>query len=604
MTINAANPIYRLTARDVTNTNNSGQSGLFSVSAASANSIGLTGPTNVVAGDTSSNFTLTVYDQFTNVAPVTGTTLFSLRTSQETNSATFAPTNLTILSNASSATFTYRNTKVGTTNHVLTTTYVSGDAGLNGDTTNATIAVLPGSAAGLVMVTQPAPTAAAGVTFTQQPVVRLVDQFTNTVSQSSITVLASLASGASALEGASSVTTAGNGTASFTNLAIGGVPGIRTLNFTSTGLLSVNSSNVSVGVGPAALLSMVEEPSQTAAGARITNSSTGLAPTVRVSDKYTNSITNQAVTIALTPTNNFTPASITNGNTGTNGQVVFSNLVVTNAYSPYQLAFSAGGASNSSRQFAIVAGAPTQVLVDTQPATTIAGRKVTGPPTARLRDEYGNPVNDTTVAAALKLGTNGSSFVAGSATNGVSGTDGRVAFTNLTINVAATNYSIVFNTFVAGNPTATTTNFAVVPDFSNSVITVSRQPSNSIAGSPIPGFPTVRVLDPLSNNISGTNVLVSLNTNSFLGGSTTSVALGTNGSAAFTNLSIGPALTNYVLRFALQGYTNVVTNSQVFTNSPAAASQLVLTQQPSATNQAGKVFSRQPVVQMQDPYIK
>ena len=323
---------------------------------------------------------------------------------------------------------------------------------------------------------------------------------------------------------------------------------------------------------------------------------------MRVADKYTNSITNQAVTVALTPTNKFANGSVTNATTAVNGEAVFTNLKVTNAFSPYQLAFRAGSASNSSRQFAVVAAEPTNVLVDMQPSTTIAGSKVAGPPTARLLDTYGNPVNDTTVAASLRIGTNGTNFVVGSTTSGASGNDGRVAFTNLTINRAGTNYSIVFNTFVAGSPSNTTTNFAVVADLTNSAITVTTQPSNSIAGSPVPGFPTVQVRDQFSNNVSGTNVFVSLNTNSFLPASTTNATLSTNGTAAFTNLRIGPAWTNYTLRFVLQGYTNVATNSRAFTNSASNASRLVISQQPSATNQAGKTFAIQPVVRLQDAF--
>ncbi len=603
--IRVTNNDYRMTATFTNGSTNAvGTSGGFSVGSAAAANILLTGPTNVVAGSTSSNFTLTVYDQFTNVAPVTNNTLFSLRTSQETNSATFAPASLTISNNTSSGTFTYRNTKVGTTNHTITVTYSNGDAGLVGDTTNATIAVLPGNAASLVLVTQPAPIAAAGVTFTQQPVVRLVDQFTNVVS-SNVAVSAAIASGSPALEGVS-IATASNGIASFTNLAIGGVAGTRTLNFTSTGLVSVTSSNVNVGVGSAASITLVEEPSQVPAGDKITNGTTGKFPTVRVADKYTNSITNQAVTVALAPTNNFGIGSVTNATTAVNGEAVFTNLAVTNAFSPYQLAFRAGSASNSSRQFAVVAAEPTNVLVDMQPSTTIAGRKVAGPPTARLLDTYGNPVNDTTVAASLRIGTNGTNFVAGSTTSGASGNDGRVAFTNLTINRAGTNYSIVFNTFVAGSPSNTTTNFAVVADLANPSITVTTQPSNAIAGSPVPGFPTVQVRDKFSNSVSGTNVFVSLNTNSFLLGSETNVTLSTNGTAAFTNLRIGPAWTNYSLRFVLQGYTNVATNglafSRAFTNSASNASRLVISQQPSATNQAGKTFAIQPVVRLQDAF--
>src|SRR2546422_6776186 len=56
----------------------------------------------------------------------------------------------------------------------------------------------------------------------------------------------------------------GNRVASFTNLAISGTAGDRTLSFSATGFVSVTSGPVSVTAGSATQLTLTTQPSATA----------------------------------------------------------------------------------------------------------------------------------------------------------------------------------------------------------------------------------------------------------------------------------------------------------------------------------------------------
>src|SRR5438093_13588420 len=64
--------------------------------------------------------------------------------------------------------------------------------------------------------------------------------------------------------GTLTATTIGSGAATFTNLAITGAAGDRTLSFSATGLTSVTSAPVTLTAGTATQLTVTTEPSTTA----------------------------------------------------------------------------------------------------------------------------------------------------------------------------------------------------------------------------------------------------------------------------------------------------------------------------------------------------
>jgi hypothetical protein len=589
VSINTAATGYQITATSGAIT---GQSDVFDVSPAAADNLTLSGPSSVVAGETSTDFTLTVKDALGNIAPVSAATTFTLVTSRESGTATFTPTSVVLASGASSGTFTYANTKVGAGTHVLTASFASGDAGLTGESAEATITVTPAAAASLSITTQPASTAQAGTALAPQPVVRLLDQYGNNVLQPGLAVTAAIATGGPSLLGTTTVNTDANGTATFTNLAIGGVTGSRTLVFSAIGLTSATSSAISVSEGAPGTLTVVTEPSQTKAGAAIAP-----APSVRLTDTYGNVLASQTVQVALTPdgTGSFV-GSTTSVVTDANGLATFSNLKIQKAYSPYQLQFSIGAVTVMSRQFAVIGATPTSLTMTQQPSTGTAGAALTPAPSIKVFDEFDNAVAGIRVAVSL----NGGSFGTGSLTELETGDDGVASFAHLKIETAKTGYTLTFNTFVSGNPSVTSAAFEVKPDYDSAVMTVLPQPGATTAGNAVSGPPTVTVKDQFGNNVADKDVSVILNTGEFAAGSTTTAKTNVSGVAAFSNLRINTA-GSYTLTFRLVGHAAQAT-SRSFTVNPAAAAKLVMVTQPSATASAGVVFAAQPAVRLQDSF--
>src|SRR5256714_6017969 len=86
----------------------------------------------------------------------------------------------------------------------------------------------------------------------------------NPVNQAGVVVRAGGAGGGGTLGGTLTATTLGSGVASFTNLAISGTAGDRTLSFSATGLTSVNSTAITITAGTATQLTITTEPSSTA----------------------------------------------------------------------------------------------------------------------------------------------------------------------------------------------------------------------------------------------------------------------------------------------------------------------------------------------------
>ncbi len=87
----------------------------------------ITGPSTVQAGSASTDITLRVEDANGNLSNVSSNTIFTLSTADESGTATFTPSTVTVPAGSSSATFTYANTNVGDGTHTLTATRSSGD---------------------------------------------------------------------------------------------------------------------------------------------------------------------------------------------------------------------------------------------------------------------------------------------------------------------------------------------------------------------------------------------------------------------------------------------------------------------------------------------
>ena len=101
-----------------------------------------------------------------------------------------------------------------------------------------------GAPARLSILTQPSANAVSGVVLGQQPVIQLLDAGGNPATQSGVAVQVAIATGGGSLAGATSRLTDANGRATFTDLAITGLPGTHTLRFSAASFASVTSAQI------------------------------------------------------------------------------------------------------------------------------------------------------------------------------------------------------------------------------------------------------------------------------------------------------------------------------------------------------------------------
>jgi hypothetical protein len=121
------------------------------------------------------------------------------------------------------------------------------------------------AAARLVLLTQPGATASSGATIAPQPVLQLQDPAGNPLARPSVAVTVQIASGDGTLRGTTTQTSDPSGTVTFSDLAIAGGPGSRTLIFAASGYAPATSTPVSLGVGAPASAAVAAGDGQTAA---------------------------------------------------------------------------------------------------------------------------------------------------------------------------------------------------------------------------------------------------------------------------------------------------------------------------------------------------
>lgn len=179
----------------------------------------------------------------------------------------------------------------------------------------------------LVVLTQPAGTAPSGMVFSRQPVVQLRDAANAPVHQSGVIVAATVAAGGGVLGGTTIVVTDASGTAAFSDLAIAGAVGARTLAF-SANSLRVTSAPVAITAGAPAKLAVVIQPS---AAAR-SGDTIAQGPVVQLLDAWDNVVTARGISVSASIASGSAKLTgTTTAPTDTNGRAIFPNLVLTGA---------------------------------------------------------------------------------------------------------------------------------------------------------------------------------------------------------------------------------------------------------------------------------
>src|SRR2546425_3043516 len=221
-------------------------------------------------------------------------------------------------------------------------------AGIDYDfTTFGLVNQIAGAAKALAMQTQPPATASAGVVFSPQPQVRVVDQFGTLRDTDSTTVVTAVRLGGSGTLQGTLTRTAVFGVASYTNLSHN-VTGDITIQFTATNLVSVTSSPITVGPGPANRLIFTTQPGSASAGYPF-----GIQPVVKSQDQFGNNSTaglpaSRNVTLTLTAGTGplLGTATLDIGTSAGNGTVSFTNLQIDAVGTGKQLTAAASGMTN------------------------------------------------------------------------------------------------------------------------------------------------------------------------------------------------------------------------------------------------------------------
>ena len=176
-------------------------------------------------------------------------------------------------------------------------------------------------------------------------------------------------------------------------------------------------------------------------------------------------------------------------------------------------------------------------------------------------------------------------------------------FSGLFDNTAET-MTIGFSTNAGGVASATSSTVVVSPAAASQLVITQQPSATATAGAAFNTQPVVKEEDALGNVITGDSthtVTAARSTgSSSLQGSNLTVMLA-GGVATFSGLSYNTAETiTIVFSTSAAGVTSATSGDVVV--SPAAACQLVITEQPPSTATAGVAFATQPVVKEEDAF--
>ena len=154
----------------------------------------------------------------------------------------------------------------------------------------------PAVATQLAFNTAPSATTTNGAVLAQPPVIQLRDAGGKAVSRSGVSVTVGINSGGGTLGGTTTVVTSRNGRATFADLSITGVIGLRTLTFGASALTSVVSGAIAVTAGPASRLELSTAPSTTSPS----DVMLGQQPAVQVQDVSGNPVAAAGLSVVAT----------------------------------------------------------------------------------------------------------------------------------------------------------------------------------------------------------------------------------------------------------------------------------------------------------------
>jgi pantothenate kinase type III len=432
----------------------------------------------------------------------------------------------------------------------------------------------------LVVSSEPPQSVTAGAGFGLAVLVE--DAYGNLESSYNGDVTVALAGG-SGLDGTLSVP-ATDGVADFSGLTLDQAGSGYSLKATSNGLSAATTAAFAVTpAAPAQLAITSQPPSSITAGA-------GFGLAVTVEDTYGNAEPSYSgnVTVALA---GGTGLDGTLSISASNGVADFSGLTLDQAGAGYSLkATSSGLTAATTAAFAVTPAAPAQLVITTQPPSSITAGAGFGLAVA-VEDTYGNaePGYSGNVTIALTGGTGLDGTLTVPASGGVAD------FSGLTLDQAGSSDTI--HAGASGLSGATTAAFAVTPAAPAQLAIATQPPSSVTAGA---GFGlAVSVEDAYGNpepGYSGNVTIALAGGGSGLDGTLSVPA--TDGVADFSGLTLNQAGSGYSLKVTSNGLTAATTTT--FAVTPAAPDKLAITTQPPSSITAGDNFGL--AVSVEDTY--
>ncbi|MBT3983705.1 MAG: hypothetical protein HOE90_20280, partial [Bacteriovoracaceae bacterium] len=483
---------------------------------------------------------------------------------------------------------------------------------------NTIFTIDPAAAAQVAFTTEPAGTATAGADLSTQPVVTIQDSYANTIvlSSDNVTLAAFTDVGCTAAAGGALSATANP------KAATAGVATFAAMNYdlaetiylkASSGPLTVDCSTAIV-VSPAAAAKVVYTTDPSATGTAGVDFAA--QPVVEIRDAFENVVTTSSDTVVLSA---FTTADCsTTTSTGTSNGIskaassgisTFTALNHEKAESVYFKASSGGLTTDCSTVSAVDPAAATKVVYTTQPAATgTAGADLSTQPIVEVQDAFSNTVTSSSDTITIAGYTNvGCTAASGGTTNGGSkaAASGIATFTNL-------NHEKSENVYFkasTGGLTVACSNSVIISPAAAAVLAFTTEPSAAgTAGADLATQPVVTVQDAFLNTVTASSDSVTLaaftdsGCTAGAGGAlsvTTNPLAASSGVATFAGLDYDTVETVY-LKASSGGLTTDCSANIVI--SPAAASQLVYTTQPSATGTAGVNLAAQPVIEIRDAF--
>ena len=245
-----------------------------------------------------------------------------------------------------------------------------------------------------------------------------------------------------------------------------------------------------------------------------------------------------------------------------------------------------------------------QLVVTTQPSVSnVAGEPLAQQPVVEIRDAFGNLIATGASSTATVTATvfSGTGTLLGTTTTVAAG--GVATFADLFMEIIGSK-EIRFT--ADGISAAISTDLTITHAGASQLVLTLEPSATTVAGVPFATQPVVQILDQFGNLVSTGPSSIWPVTASLTGGSGTlsgAVTAGAVGGVvnfAGSGLSIDLVGSDKVLTFS----TNVLTpdTSAPFAITYAAATQLVVTTEPSATTVAGVAFAQQPVVEFRDAF--